>query len=50
MGKRKAKMKIALNLNSVLDVPCFLCLEQNRHCIEKCADLENFLMGELRIV
>ena len=46
--ERTAFMKEALNLDSVRDVPCFSCLENNRHCVENCQDLSDFLLGELQ--
>jgi hypothetical protein len=45
--EHRAFMKEALNLDSCLDVPCFLCLEESRHCTESCVELENFLVEVL---
>ena len=44
----REKMKTAISLDSVKNVPCFFCLEQNRHCTESCQDLEDFLLGGLQ--
>lgn len=35
--------EVSLNLDSVADIPCFWCLENDKNCIIYCEDLKSFL-------